>query len=156
MNKFISEDKKHIDLPVSLGSTVYKASTDCSDVCTFQKKLTDENRDFIQCDMKAICHTRCRKPEKQEVTLVNIGWILENWNDTIFETESKAEEYTRNLVAVHITEMRKLGFLLREDGYSVVPENIDEKTNVDDFWDNRCGICMKLYDDCDCGQTGRR
>jgi hypothetical protein len=120
MEKFISEDKKSIILPVALGTTVYEAGSDCSDVCTFQKELTNTYREHIKCDFMAICHTRYRNPDKIVVILGNIGRVLEKWGSRIFETESEAMDFTHKLVKTHIEEIKKLGFKLREDGYSVV------------------------------------
>lgn len=131
MNNFISEDKKQINLPLAIGTIVYESKTKCSDVCTFQKDLTNKNRNLIKCDKKAICHTRARQPIPREITLNNIEWLINNWNDTIFETELEADNYTKNLVVENIIKMKRLGFKLREDGYSITPneDKSEEKQN---------------------------
>lgn len=109
---FISEDKKTINLPVSLGTTVYKFVTSCNDACMFQKE--DFNRVFSKenggrCSKDMPCHTKLHSIQTVEIQLSNLDLILRNWHVTIFESEGKAKEAGNKLIESHKQQLLKLG-----------------------------------------------
>lgn len=119
MNRFVSEDKKTINLPVELGTTLFLAETKCGDFCLFQKELFNKHfPDNDRCGSEKICHTRKFRISEFEFTLANLTWVLENWETKCFTTQEAAEEALSKKIQSNIEKMRALGFKVDEDGYS--------------------------------------
>ncbi|MCL2840299.1 MAG: hypothetical protein FWE05_05945 [Defluviitaleaceae bacterium] len=116
----LSKDNMQINSPVPLGSVVYESGTDCSDVCIFQKDLTEKHREYIRCDMQALCHTRYRDPRAVNVTLDNVGWLIKKYGKVVFASFDEAVEYSKSLTDAHVKGLCTLGFELDENGYSIV------------------------------------
>lgn len=111
---FISEDKKTINLPVSLGTTVYRIITSCNDACTFQKEKFDKvfpskgNR----CGQDMPCHIKLHSIQPVKLKLSNVEWILTQWNISIFETENKAREIGERMIKEHKQKLLELGLVV--------------------------------------------
>jgi hypothetical protein len=89
---FISEDKRTINLPVPLGTTVYGYLTVCCDACMFQKEKFKEIFGDVpgRCGKDKPCHTRLTGIQTIAVNLKNIDAVLEGWHKDIFETFNEA------------------------------------------------------------------
>jgi hypothetical protein len=123
---FIKEDKKTINLPVPLGTTLYKFNTSCNDACLFQKekfdKLYPKNYEDT-CSQDKLCHTKYLGVEPIVLNINNMEWILGEWDIKVFENEKEADERGREFVSEHIIKFKELGFVLNKDGYSEVTPN---------------------------------
>lgn len=102
---FISEDKKQINLPVALGTTIYSIHTDCNDACSFQSEEFRKAFPNAKCDMFSPCHVKFKGAEPIELNLNNLGFVLPRWGKTFFATEQEAIEAGENLVESHIKLM---------------------------------------------------
>lgn len=129
MTNFISEDKMTINLPVPIGSIVYVVSTNCGDFCMFQKEKFDAifpkkayKPNIDRCGWDKLCQTRMGNILEKEVTIKNLDFILDNWNVNCFKTREEAENVARARVAMNVETMSKLGFAMREDGYSTTDQ----------------------------------
>jgi len=119
---FISQDKKIINLPVPLGTIVYRFHTDCCDACLFQKEKFDKlyPKAFEgRCSQDMLCHTRFSEIEPIIVNINNLDLILGKWKTKVFETKKEAEIAGKEFVAEHVRRLKELGFELNENGYSI-------------------------------------
>lgn len=112
---FISEDKKTINLPVSLGTIVYKFHTTCNDACLFQKEKF--NKIFPptnggRCGSDTPCHVILHSIDKIIVNFDNLESMLKTWGISTFETENEARQAGEKLVQKHKQELLKLGLLV--------------------------------------------
>lgn len=137
MEKFISEDKKTITLPVPLGSKVYGFTLKCCDACLFQRTRFNETyppyKYGDRCNMKMPCHTRFRKITEIEVTLDNIKKILEGFGIRFFETKEEAKAKGEALAKRHANQMKSMGFNLDENNYCIKEEN-EDSTPIKAYW----------------------
>lgn len=118
---YLSNDKRTINLPVPLGSKVYRATTVCGDFCLFQKQKFDsvfpKNGSEGRCGKEKPCHTISKGCTELTLTIHNLGFILEGWGEWFFETKDEAEATSERIAADHARQMKELGFFVREDGY---------------------------------------
>ena len=118
---FIDKDKKTINLPVPLGTTLYVFKTDCNDACLFQKEKFDKlyPKNFEgRCGQDKLCHTRFAGIEPITLKVNNLEWILGKWDIKVFETEEEAKNRGKEFVSEHVIKFKELGFILDENGYS--------------------------------------
>jgi hypothetical protein len=109
---FISEDKKTINLPIPLGTTVYRFITDCNNACTFQKEKFDEafpETKNSRCNSKMPCHTSLHSIQPVILNLSNLDWVLNDWQINFFETEAEAREAGSKLVKEHRKQLLDMG-----------------------------------------------
>ena len=109
---FISEDKKTINLPVPLGTTVYMFITSCNDACMFQKDKFNSVFPPIEggrCNKDMSCHTKFHSIRFIVLSLSNLDWILKEWQITTFETEIEAKEAGAKFVELHKQQLLELG-----------------------------------------------
>ena len=123
MERFISEDKMQINLPVSLGSVVYRWNTRCCDACTFQEWLFRKNfEDHSGCSA-CPCHTRFAGSDSVVLSLSNLEFVLAKWGSRYFATKDEADKAGLAFVQQNIAFVKSLGFELNERGYSIVKED---------------------------------
>ncbi|HAS92715.1 MAG TPA: hypothetical protein DCS12_10975 [Clostridiales bacterium] len=121
---FISEDKRTINLPVPLGTTVYGYLTVCCDACMFQKEKFKEIFGDVpgRCGKDKPCHTRLTGIQTIAVNLKNIDAVLEGWHKDIFETFNEAVQAGIKYTTENRKKLIKAGIKLDERGYSIIEE----------------------------------
>lgn len=107
ISKFLSKDKKTINLPVPYGSTVYELETDCNNCCAIYPSSI-RNQIPFKCDREAICHTKFRGVRPIEVTIDNLGYILKYWRHYIFDNPRAAEMEGKFLAHMHSSQFEDL------------------------------------------------
>lgn len=113
---FISEDQRTINLPISLGSKVYRIVTSCNDACMFQRDKFSEvfpPKEDGRCSQDMPCHTKLHSIQSTIINLSNLGYVLDNWQIKIFETETKAREAGENLIESHKQQLLQLGLKIK-------------------------------------------
>ncbi|WP_286077848.1 hypothetical protein [Thomasclavelia cocleata] len=127
MDKFVSEDKMTIKLPIPLGTTVYGFTLKCCDACLFQK--TKFNNTYPpskygdRCNSKMPCHTRFGRVTAVELTFESMKNILKGWGVRFFETKEEAMAKGEAIANRHANQMKSMGFNLDENNYCIKEEN---------------------------------
>ncbi len=112
---FISEDKKTINLPVPLDTTVYRFITSCNDACLFQKEKINQVfpvKKEGRCSQDMACHTKLHSVQPVTLNLSNLDMMLKNWKINTFETENEAREAGNNLIELHKKQLLDIGLAL--------------------------------------------
>lgn len=131
---FISEDKRTINLPVPLGTTVYRINTDCNDACLLQKEVFNkvflpENRPAEGwCSSDMPCHTKMHSIRPVVLSMTNLEEILETFGNKTFETYEQAKFAGEKLIEIHKQQLSGLGLkykirhlrIIRHKGKGVV------------------------------------
>lgn len=90
VDPFMKPDGIHLTLPVPIGSVVYEYRLTCEDQCTVQKKNFDRTDENLGCQDGSKCHTKILNVEPFEVTIWNLGRLLDRFGKTVFAAEAKA------------------------------------------------------------------
>lgn len=109
---FITEDQRTINLPVPLGTTVYRIVTSCNDACMFQIEKFNEifpPKEGGRCSQDMPCHTKLHSIQPTTMNLSDLDWILKRWQISIFETENEAREAGERLIIEHKQKLLELG-----------------------------------------------
>lgn len=122
MDRFLSKDKKIINLPVPIGSEIFYYTMDCGDFCLHQRTLFQSIKkqmpERMKCGHASACKTMKPCIHSKILTLKNLEMILDYWDDWFFATKNEAEKRASRLVEENIRFLKEKGFVLREDGYS--------------------------------------
>ena len=109
---FLSNDKKTINLPVALDTTVYRFVTSCNDACLHQKEKFNKifkPKEEGRCHCNMPCHTKLHSIQPVTLSLSNLERVLSEWNITIFKDQREAMEKAKKLIESHKQELLRLG-----------------------------------------------
>lgn len=121
--RYISNDKTVINLPVPLGTKLYYVVLKCGDFCCWQDKKFYKTFEKNQCFADSPCHTVEWHIYEQNLTLANIEYVLNNFGIRLFADKSEAERVASEVVKRNREIMSNHGFMMTEDGYGFIKEN---------------------------------
>lgn len=121
--RYISNDKTVINLPVPLGTKLYYVVLKCGDFCHWQGKKFHETFTESQCFAESPCHTAKSLIYEQIFTLSNLEFVLNNYGIRLFVEKNEAEKVAFEAIKRNREIMSNHGFMMTEDGYGLIKEN---------------------------------
>lgn len=122
MSKYVSKDKKTINLPFPLGTKLYMPITTCGDFCLYQKDLFNEifpkdSENQGRCSRDMPCHTKLHSIKEITFSMSNLEMVLENLDKWIFTSEHEAQRVIEKRLESNRWDMTFNGFHVDNNGY---------------------------------------